>query len=132
MGQDISSKELLPIVLAIATWGQKWRGHHLLCRCDNEAVVCVLAHDTHALTEVPVFSRSILYSVHITASHIAGHANSLADDLSCNRLTSFFTKAPQMSQTPTSLPLMALDLFLNPGLDWSFPAWISLLQTILL
>ena len=31
-----------------------------------------------------------------------------------------------MSQTPTPLPLMALDLFLNPGLDWSSPAWISL------
>ena len=37
-----------------------------------------------------------------------------------------------MSQTPTPLPLMALDLFLIPGLEWSSPAWISLLQTLLL
>ena len=36
---NIMIKELIPIVLAAATWGPSWSNHHVLCQCDNMAVV---------------------------------------------------------------------------------------------
>ena len=38
----ITVKELLPIVLAAATWGPLWRGFTVSCRCDNAAVVAIV------------------------------------------------------------------------------------------
>ena len=39
---NISAKELLPIVVAAATWGRHWRGRVVVCHCDNQAVVAAL------------------------------------------------------------------------------------------
>ena len=35
----ITVKELVPIVVACALWGDQWRAATVLCRCDNVAVV---------------------------------------------------------------------------------------------
>ncbi len=34
----ITVKELLPIVLGVAVWGDEWRGKTIKCWCDNAAV----------------------------------------------------------------------------------------------
>ena len=39
---SIFIKELIPIMVALFLWGQKWRGHKVLAHCDNEAVVVIL------------------------------------------------------------------------------------------
>ena len=39
---NISVKELLPIVVAAATWGRHWRGQVVVCHCDNQAEVAAL------------------------------------------------------------------------------------------
>ena len=39
---SIATKELQPIVVAIAVWGTRWSKKHVLCRCDNTAVVNIL------------------------------------------------------------------------------------------
>ena len=39
LNEQIMFKERLPIVLSVMTWGRHWRGCHLHCNCDNEAVV---------------------------------------------------------------------------------------------
>ena len=41
-GLSIVEKELIPIVLAGATWGKEWRNHQIICHCDNMAVVSCL------------------------------------------------------------------------------------------
>ena len=38
----ITVKELLPIVMATALWGQRWCGKTVLFRCDNAAVVAIV------------------------------------------------------------------------------------------
>lgn len=43
MARSIEFKELLPILLAVLAWGRWWQGSVVQCRCDNAAVVCVLA-----------------------------------------------------------------------------------------
>ena len=40
--KGIATKELLPIVLAAAVWGNKWAHKHVLVECDNMAVVFVI------------------------------------------------------------------------------------------
>ena len=44
---DISCRELIPIILAAATWGPHWRGHRMTCHCDNQVVVaCLRSHSS--------------------------------------------------------------------------------------
>ena len=38
----ITTKELLPIIISAAIWGAQWANQCVLCRCDNEAVVCIV------------------------------------------------------------------------------------------
>ena len=41
-GIHITAKELLPIVIGAALWGEQWRGQTVRCLCDNAAVVAVI------------------------------------------------------------------------------------------
>ena len=40
---SIAPKELLPIIVAAAVWGEAWRGRTVLCHCDNQAVVAAIS-----------------------------------------------------------------------------------------
>lgn len=62
------------------------------------------------------------YQFELTATHIAGVANSLADDLSRNALSSFLSKAPHMEPNPTPIPPLLPALLLEPS-DWTSPHW---------
>ena len=98
------------------------------CRCDNEAVVHVMNSRracNHALMHLLrcLFYFEAHYNLHLSASHISGTLNLLADDLSHNRLSSFFLQAPYMARMP-------VPLLLDQDLDWSSPAWIGLLRAI--
>ena len=136
LNEQITFKELLPIVLSVLTWGRHWRGCHLHCNCDNEAVVHLLSSRYSRNSNIMHLLRCLFfveafYAMHISASHIPGRANTLADNLSRNQLPSFFLQAPHMSLVPTPLPLMASDLLFNVTARWSSPAWINLLQATL-
>ena len=90
---NIAVKELIPIAMAAALWGGDWRGKTVHCRCDDQAVVSVLQSRTskeqgimHLLWCLFFFEAS--YSFHISSSHIAGEANTLADAISRNNMAS--------------------------------------------
>ncbi len=38
----ITVKELLPVVMAVAIWGHKWRRKSVKCQCDNAAMVAII------------------------------------------------------------------------------------------
>ena len=85
----ITIKELLPIILAVAIWGQQWSGKHIRCRCDNMAVVNILYSRTSkdsAIMHRVRFLHFFLahFDIKLIASHIAGKSNDLADALSRN------------------------------------------------
>ena len=86
----IAVKELLPIVMAAATWGPLWEGQHIQCRCDNLAVV----HDIHSCLSRHGHMMRLLrclsffeafYKFSLTCVHVPGKSNELADDLSRDR-----------------------------------------------
>ena len=39
---SIACKELIPVVLGCAAWGDSWQGRRVTCRCDNQVVVAGL------------------------------------------------------------------------------------------
>ena len=62
----ITAKELLPIVVACAVWGHKWRGATVRCLCDNVAVVAIMRSGTSKDTLVMHLMHCLFF---FTASH---------------------------------------------------------------
>ncbi len=86
------------IILACTTWGQG---------CDNQVVVWSL--NQHRRNHATFVEAS--YNIHIDS---VTHANHLADDLSRNRLPSFFVKADAF---PSHVPWRLLDLLLDQQIN---------------
>ncbi len=129
----IAEKELLPIVLACATWGRLWHGHRVTCRCDNQAVVACLRSRTSRSGGLMHLLRCLsfveaCYNMHIDAVYIDTHANHLADDLSRNRLSSFLSKVPQADSLTSRVFLT--DLLLDRQADWTSRVWRTRFNSI--
>ena len=56
----------------------------------------------------------------LTSTHIAGARNSLADDLSRNRRSSFLSKAPWVTPHPSPVSIQLAALLLDLSQDYSF------------
>lgn len=95
---SIQVKEMAPVVLAAALFGQSWRGKRVQFTVDNEAVVAILcksySRDTHLmhLVRVLVFFAAY-FGFNFGAKHIAGVNNKWADAISRNNLSLFLLQA---------------------------------------
>ena len=58
---DITIKELLPIVIALALWGEVWTGRAVKCRCDNAAVVAIVNSGTSRCERAMHLLRSAFF-----------------------------------------------------------------------
>ena len=131
----IAFKELVAVLLACAVWGDKWRGARVKCHCDNQAAVQVITTRScrdsslmHLVRCLFVFEAHFRFEV--VAMHIPGACNTLADDLSRNRLASL-SKAPSADQVPTPVPPQLPTLLLDLSQDWALPAWTRQFTAIL-
>ena len=124
----IATKELLPIVLAVAVWGRLWRGHLVLCHCDNTAVVSQVnrlhARDPQAshMLRCLAFLQA-LHDCRIRAVHLAGAANTDADHLSRNRRDHFIQGRSQASAIPTQVPPELVAFISQQAPDWTSSHW---------
>ena len=83
----ITVKELIPIVIAGAMWGCRWRGSTVLAQCDNMAVVHIVNHGSSKNQDAMHLARCLAFitaklDFHVVASHIKGAHNVRADALS--------------------------------------------------
>ncbi len=124
----IAVKELLPILVAAATWGSQWAGLSIQCYCDNQAVVDVIRsrssphkHMMHLLR--CLFFYEAFYHFSLVCSHIPGKMNELADDLSRDRYPSFQSKVQGACPRPSRVSQPLIDLLLDPKLDWLSLSW---------
>ena len=90
----MTTKEVIPIVIGAAICGRQWTGKVILCQSDNAAVVAVINLGVSRDTEVMHLIRCLVFiaakcNFIVTATHISGHRNNLADALSRNRLDDF-------------------------------------------
>jgi hypothetical protein len=118
-------------VLAAAVWGRRWSGRTVVVCCDNSAVVDTLNKGCCRDPEVMHLVRCLAFlkarfQFSVTASHIEGSRNVLADALSRDNLDSFLSRYPQASPVPTPLPQELLDLTLISKPDWTSSRWTEL------
>ena len=130
----ISTKELIPIIIAKVVWGSRWKGCRVLARCDNAAVVAVLnscyAKDTMLSKMLRcLFFVESHFQFTLKAAHIPGVHNDLADDLSRNRLQSFLSKMPCANTSPSPISPSILQWLFHTQLDWLSPAWTELFSS---
>ncbi len=101
--------ELYPIVIAAFLWGKEWSANSIIIHCDNEATVhCVNKSCSHSPMLNPLLRRLIWISACdqfiITARHIPGSKNQIADSLSRFSFQKFRMLAPEADPLPTPVP----------------------------
>ena len=89
----ISFKELFAVLLAVAAWGNRWWGTCVQWFCDNQAAVHAVSsrscRDAQMMCLVRCrFFFEALFDFQLIAAYLPGVQNDLADDLSCDRLSS--------------------------------------------
>lgn len=99
----IAEKEQISIVLAVATWGPRWRHTQVMCRCDNQTVVACSRAWSKLLIRCLVFLEA-QFQFHLLPQYINTCNNHLADDLSRNNLSSFLSKVLEARKVPTPSP----------------------------
>ena len=125
---NIAVKEMVPVVIATAIWGEQWAERTVLVRSDNMAVVHVLSAGTardarlmHLLRCLHFFSARHLIS--IRAKHVAGVFNSAADALSRNNMSVIFQHTPQAAKEPSQVPDPLIDMLVLHRPDWTSASW---------
>ena len=125
---QIAIKELIPILLACAVWGSHWHGTTVRANCDNEAVVTVINSGyskepflSHLLRCIFFFSAK--YDFLLTAAHIPGRLNTLADAISRDNAASFLSLYPQANRQATPIPPEFITKLLLEKPDWTSNAW---------
>lgn len=114
----ITSKELIPIIIATAVWGRKWQGNVVQCMCDNVAVVALVMHLLRCL-----FFFQAVFSLSLHAVHLPGKINIAADCLSRDNLPSFFQQVSKAGTHPTLLPEEHLNALIHYHPDWTSKNW---------
>ena len=85
--KNINVLELWPIYLGMLRFGGVWAGLHVICRTDNTQVMhCInkgvsMNEDAMALLH-EIFWLCVTLNIHLTARHIKGSNNTVADWLS--------------------------------------------------
>ena len=132
----ITAKELLPIVVACAVWGHKWRGATVRCLCDNAAVVAIVRSGTSKDSLVMHLMRCLFF---FTASHqllllphhLPGRENTAADHLSRDALPLFLQIVPQAEEHPTPLSEELMAALVTQRPDWMSESWRAVLRSFL-
>ena len=125
---SIALKELVPVVLAAATWGGLWGGLLIMLHSDNVAVVSQV-NSLHARDPAACNMLRCLaffqahFDFRLRAVHIAGARNTDADDLSRNRTTTFLNRHPHASPSPSQVNQELLLLLCQQPADWTSVHW---------
>lgn len=114
---DITYLELVPIILAFCTWGQKLKGKSIVLRSDNLALVEILnKKDSKNKRVMSLIRYLVLYllqnNIQVKSVHIKGEINSISDAISrlqWDRLN--FLLPETASKFPTPIPEDFLRLF---------------------
>jgi hypothetical protein len=110
---SIAYKELFPIVLACNVWGNTWRNRRIQFYCDNQSVVAILSSGTSKDSRLMQLLRELFlcaarFNFKVTAQHVPGKENGIADSLSRFNLQAFRQLAPQARPHPVQIPVPLL------------------------
>ena len=132
---SIAVKELIPVIIAAALFGHRWRGRLIQLSVDNMSVVHILnstySRDPHLmhLIRILVFLAAH-FDFWFRAQHIEGKYNNLADALSRNNVSTFKSHFSQTVDHSSEIPASLMSLLGNLY-DWTSPDWIRLFRSLL-
>lgn len=125
----ITVNELLPIVVACAIWGHKWRGATVQCLCDDAAVVAIVKSGTskdsvvmHLMCCLFFFTAS--HQLLLLPQHVPGKENIAA---SRDALPLFLQLVTHTKTRPTTLPEELMAALVSQRLDWTSANWRAML-----
>lgn len=106
---SIQYKELYPIVLAALIWGHRWSTLKVRFECDNQAVVHSIVAGTSHCPHMMHLLRNLFYiaanhNFTVSAQHLPGTHNVIADSLSRSNMQAFRAHAPTAAPLPTPIP----------------------------
>ena len=126
--EQIAVKELAPITIACALWGPRWTGSSIRVHSDNEAVVTVVNSGysrqpvmMHLLRCIFFFKAKFDFT--LTAAHIPGQYNTLADALSRDNASFFLSSHSQANPQTTEIPQDMIEMLLIKKPDWTSNDW---------
>ena len=125
-GESITLKELLPVVLACAVWGEFWREKVVHVHCDNLGVVALVNSGYSKVPEIMHLLRSLFFirahfQIDVMAVHVPGAENRLADAISHNNLHPLFLQVPGAVGKRAAIPAHLLFLLVERLPDWTSP-----------
>ena len=134
-GLHITIKELIPVVMAAAIWGLDWAGKSVRLQCDNAAVVAIVNSGSSRDQDAMHLLRCLAFitatfGFTLSASHIRGVDNDLADALSRNNLAYFHCHYPQANPFPMPIPPPLVELLVRAKPDWTSASWTKLWSSI--
>jgi hypothetical protein len=109
LDDTIAVKELWAVVLAASCWGHRWTRSHVTFRVDNSAAEAAVNSRVSSCPPMMSLIRELLFHAAVwdfsfSCVRISSRDNVLADALSRNKLSLFFSRAPQASRIPVSVP----------------------------
>ena len=127
----ITVKELVPIVVGCAVWGQLWKSKTVRCLCDNAAVMAIIRSGSSKDPVAMHLMRYCCVSIGFSTSAFARKDNAAADHLSRDALSSFLQLAPNAHTEPTVLPGKLMQALVYQRPDWTSPTWRAAFLSIL-
>ena len=131
----ISVREMIPVVMAAALWGQYWTGKSVRFFSNNSAVVALINSGSSRENSLMHLMRCLTfimakYNFVVSGAHIRGIHNDLADALSRNNSHYFLSHYPQAQASPTGVPTELVELLVTSRSDWVSPHWTKLWSSI--
>ena len=113
--RSIQWQELFAIVAAAKVWGPRLAKRRVRFHCDNQAIVYAWSGQSSKDVVIMKLLRELFFTAanhnfSVQLVHIPGQHNPLADALSRNLLSRFFSLAPQADLHPTPTPPELADL----------------------
>ena len=115
LSQNITFLELVPIVLALETWGHHFKNKCVFLNTDNLALVYVInkqssKEDLVRILVCRLVIAALKFNILLKAVHIPGHFNTLSDCLSRLQIPRFLALHPTAHKEPSSTPPLQLSI----------------------
>ena len=113
---SIARQELFAIVVACHIWGESLQNKRIILNCDNESVVNIVNSKRSRISRAMDLLRHLTlltllkYNIYISAKHIPGKYNEIADSLSRFQFQRFQLLAPQADVIPHRIPVLLLKI----------------------
>ena len=106
---SIQWQELFAIISAARTWGHLQAGQYIRFHCNNLPIVHAWTNKSSKHPGIMELLRTLFFiaarnSVTVSLVHLPGRQNFIADALSRNQMSHFFSLAPQANQLPMPIP----------------------------